>query len=78
MKKFHDAGFLCDFDVDPGTTMNKRVRNAQLAQYNFIFGLLFFLHALCVGVYCVGVVTTLPLFILIPCYIATKRDSNPM
>jgi len=37
MKKFHDAGFLCDFDVDPGTTMNKRVRNAQLAQYNFIF-----------------------------------------
>ena len=38
MKKIHDAGFLCDFDMDPGTTMNKRIRNAQVAQYNFIFG----------------------------------------
>jgi len=37
MKKIHDAGFLCDFDMDPGTTMNKRIRNAQVAQYNFIF-----------------------------------------
>jgi len=37
MKTIHDAGFLCDFDMDPGTTMNKRIRNAQLAQYNFIF-----------------------------------------
>jgi len=36
MAKIHKAGFLCDFDVDPGTTMNKRIRNAQLAQYNFI------------------------------------------
>lgn len=36
MKKIHEAGFLCDFDMDPGTTMNKRIRNAQLAQYNFI------------------------------------------
>jgi len=36
MKMIHDAGFLCDLEQDPGTTMNKRIRNAQLAQYNFI------------------------------------------
>ena len=33
-----DAGFLCDTDLDDSTTMNKKIRNAQLAQYNFIFG----------------------------------------
>lgn len=38
MKEIHDAGFLCDHDLDQGTTMNKKIRNAQLAQYNFIFG----------------------------------------
>ncbi|PSN51228.1 Threonine--tRNA ligase [Blattella germanica] len=27
---------MCDVDVDPGDTMNKKIRNAQLAQYNFI------------------------------------------
>ena len=27
-----------DCDVDDSNTMNKKVRNAQLAQYNFIFG----------------------------------------
>jgi len=32
------AGFICDVDVDPGDTMNKKIRNAQLAQYNFILG----------------------------------------
>jgi len=32
------AGFMCDVDVDPGDTMNKKIRNAQLAQYNFILG----------------------------------------
>lgn len=37
-KNMRDAGFCCDADVDDGTTMNKKVRNAQLAQYNFIFG----------------------------------------
>lgn len=37
-KKLHDAGFCCDVDTDDGNTMNKKVRNAQLAQYNFIFG----------------------------------------
>uniref|UniRef100_T1JCT2 threonine--tRNA ligase n=1 Tax=Strigamia maritima TaxID=126957 RepID=T1JCT2_STRMM len=31
------AGFVCDVDLDPGTTMNKKIRTAQLAQYNFIF-----------------------------------------
>lgn len=36
--KVFDAGFLCDVDLDQGNTMNKKIRNAQLAQYNFIFG----------------------------------------
>ena len=31
-------GYMCDTDVDDSNTMNKKVRNAQLAQYNFIFG----------------------------------------
>merc|ERR1719216_516796 len=30
-------GFMCDVDLDNSNTMNKKVRNAQLAQYNFIF-----------------------------------------
>ncbi|KAG8228415.1 hypothetical protein J437_LFUL003888 [Ladona fulva] len=30
------AGFMCDVDTDAGDTMNKKIRNAQLAQYNFI------------------------------------------
>lgn len=30
-------GFMCDADVDDSNTMNKKVRNGQLAQYNFIF-----------------------------------------
>lgn len=29
---------LCVVDVDSGDTMNKKIRNAQLAQYNFILG----------------------------------------
>lgn len=36
-QEIHDAGFICDLDLDPGTTMNKKIRNAQLDQYNFIF-----------------------------------------
>ncbi|UYV75656.1 TARS [Cordylochernes scorpioides] len=32
----HSAGFQCDVDLDYGDTLNKKVRNAQLAQYNFI------------------------------------------
>lgn len=37
-KEMKDAGFCCDADTDDSNTMNKKVRNAQLAQYNFIFG----------------------------------------
>lgn len=29
---------MTDVDVDPGCTLNKKIRNAQLAQYNFILG----------------------------------------
>jgi len=32
------AGFMCDADTDDSDTMNKKIRNAQLAQYNFILG----------------------------------------
>ncbi|XP_069681681.1 threonine--tRNA ligase 1, cytoplasmic isoform X2 [Periplaneta americana] len=35
-EQLYSAGFMCDVDVDPGDTMNKKIRNAQLAQYNFI------------------------------------------
>lgn len=35
-KKIFNAGFMCEVDTDPGDTMNKKVRNAQLAQFNFI------------------------------------------
>merc|ERR1712079_949423 len=36
-KQLRSDGYMCDFDADDGNTMNKKVRNAQLAQYNFIF-----------------------------------------
>ncbi|XP_063803226.1 threonine--tRNA ligase, mitochondrial [Pseudophryne corroboree] len=32
----HDSGFMVDVDTDQGTTFNKKIRKAQLAQYNFI------------------------------------------
>lgn len=35
-QQFHDARFMVDIDLDPGCTLNKKIRNAQLAQYNFI------------------------------------------
>lgn len=35
-QQFHDANFMTDIDLDPGCTLNKKIRNAQLAQYNFI------------------------------------------
>lgn len=35
--EIHSAGFICDMDVDQGDTMKKKIRNAQLAQYNYIF-----------------------------------------
>ncbi|XP_072167513.1 threonine--tRNA ligase 1, cytoplasmic-like [Diadema setosum] len=34
--KLHAAGFCCEVDTDAGDTMNKKIRNAQLAQFNFI------------------------------------------
>ena len=37
-EKVFEAGFCCEVDVDAGDTMNKKIRNAQLAQFNFIFG----------------------------------------
>lgn len=35
-KQLHDAGFMAEADLDAGDTMNKKIRNAQLAQFNFI------------------------------------------
>nr|XP_034986387.1 threonine--tRNA ligase 2, cytoplasmic [Zootoca vivipara] len=34
---FSAAGFMADVDLDQSCTLNKKIRNAQLAQYNFIF-----------------------------------------
>ncbi|KAF2351852.1 Threonine-tRNA ligase class IIa, partial [Trinorchestia longiramus] len=34
--RLHAAGFEVDVDTDPGDTMNKKIRNGQLEQYNFI------------------------------------------
>ncbi|KAM3177229.1 Threonine--tRNA ligase 1, cytoplasmic, partial [Hymenolepis weldensis] len=35
-ERLHDAGFMADIDLDPGRTLNKKIRNGQLQQYNFI------------------------------------------
>lgn len=35
-QKLHEAGFMAEADLDDGDTMNKKIRNAQLAQFNFI------------------------------------------
>ncbi|XP_017159681.1 probable threonine--tRNA ligase 2, cytoplasmic [Poecilia reticulata] len=35
-KQFTEAGFMADADLDSGCLLNKKIRNAQLAQYNFI------------------------------------------
>ena len=40
-KRLHEAGFCSDADTDDSNSMNKKVRNAQLAQFNFIFGQFF-------------------------------------
>lgn len=34
--QIYAAGFECDFNSDAGTTLNKKIRNAQLDNYNFI------------------------------------------
>jgi len=36
--ELYAAGYTCEADVDDSDTMNKKIRNAQLAQYNFILG----------------------------------------
>lgn len=35
-KQLHDAGFFVDVDSSD-STLNKKIRNAEIAQYNFIF-----------------------------------------
>ena len=35
-ERIYAAGYECDFVSDAGTTLNKKVRNAQLDNYNFI------------------------------------------
>ncbi|XP_064474269.1 threonine--tRNA ligase 1, cytoplasmic-like isoform X2 [Ornithodoros turicata] len=35
-QEIFDAGFRCETDLDTGATMNRKIRNAQLDQYNFI------------------------------------------
>lgn len=34
--RLHEVGFMSESDTDAGDTMNKKIRNAQLAQFNFI------------------------------------------
>ena len=40
--KLRQLGYCADADTDGSNTMNKKVRNAQIAQYNFIFGKIWF------------------------------------
>ena len=35
-KQLHEAGFFVDVDSSD-STLNKKIRNAEIAQYNFIF-----------------------------------------
>uniref|UniRef100_A0A8C4EPV8 threonine--tRNA ligase n=1 Tax=Dicentrarchus labrax TaxID=13489 RepID=A0A8C4EPV8_DICLA len=37
VQQFHEAGFMVDLNDDQGATLNKKIRSAQLAQYNYIF-----------------------------------------
>jgi len=34
--ELHDQGFVAEVGTDEGLTLNKKIRNGQLAQYNFI------------------------------------------
>ncbi|XP_058809082.1 threonine--tRNA ligase 1, cytoplasmic isoform X2 [Phymastichus coffea] len=36
MDKIYAAGFMAEVDTDHGDTLNKKIRNAQLAKFNFI------------------------------------------
>ncbi|XP_029436545.1 threonine--tRNA ligase, mitochondrial isoform X4 [Rhinatrema bivittatum] len=38
-RRIHEAGFMVDLDVDSGTTLNRKIRKAQLSQYNFLLGI---------------------------------------
>ncbi|XP_068178919.1 threonine--tRNA ligase 1, cytoplasmic-like isoform X4 [Antennarius striatus] len=37
VQEFHEAGFMVDLNDDWGATLSKKIRSAQLAQYNYIF-----------------------------------------
>ncbi|XP_062848681.1 threonine--tRNA ligase 2, cytoplasmic isoform X2 [Trichomycterus rosablanca] len=37
VQKLKEAGFMADIDGDHGSTLNKKIRSAQLSQYNYIF-----------------------------------------
>ncbi|XP_044214541.1 threonine--tRNA ligase 1, cytoplasmic isoform X1 [Thunnus albacares] len=37
VRQFREAGFMVDLNEDQGATLNKKIRSAQLAQYNYIF-----------------------------------------
>lgn len=37
VSRLREAGFMADIDDDHGNTLNKKIRSAQLAQYNYIF-----------------------------------------
>ncbi|KAM4601098.1 threonine--tRNA ligase 1, cytoplasmic-like isoform 4-T5 [Polymixia lowei] len=37
VQQLRDAGFMADLNEDQGATLNKKIRSAQLAQYNYIF-----------------------------------------
>lgn len=37
-EKLWASGFMAEVDIDASDTMNKKIRNAQLAQFNFILG----------------------------------------
>uniref|UniRef100_A0A8C5B934 threonine--tRNA ligase n=1 Tax=Gadus morhua TaxID=8049 RepID=A0A8C5B934_GADMO len=37
VQRFHEAGFMAELNEEHGATLNKKVRSAQLAQYNYIF-----------------------------------------
>ncbi|KAM6995192.1 threonine--tRNA ligase 1, cytoplasmic [Tautogolabrus adspersus] len=37
VRQFREAGFMADLNDDQGATLNKKIRSAQLAQYNYIF-----------------------------------------
>lgn len=38
VQQFREAGFMVDMKDDQSSTLNKKIRSAQLAQYNYIFG----------------------------------------